>query len=84
MAYVITVACTKCMSCVPVCPVECIHPAEEEPGLDAAAHLNIDPDECTSCGVCAGECPAEAIFEESELPDDKKQFIEENAAYFKT
>ncbi|HUT58592.1 MAG TPA: 4Fe-4S binding protein [Phycisphaerae bacterium] len=83
MAYVITDACTKCMNCPEVCPVSCIHPAEGEDALDRVEHLNIDPDECTSCGACAGECPSDAIFEETDLPDDKEQFIQENAAYFK-
>ncbi|HOF18110.1 MAG TPA: ferredoxin family protein [Phycisphaerae bacterium] len=84
MAYVVTDACTKCMSCPPVCPVSCIHPAEGEEGLDAVSHVNIHPAECIDCGACAGVCPAEAIFPESDLPDEQRKFAAENAAYFKS
>ena len=82
MAYVITDACTKCMSCTDVCPVSCIHPESGEAGLDEAAHLSINPDECIDCGACAEQCPADAIFSDDEIPDDKQQFIQKNADYY--
>ena len=82
MSYVVTDLCTKCLRCGPVCPVSCIHPAEGEDGLDAAQHVNIDPDECINCGACAAECPVEAIFAEEDLPADKKKFADENAKFF--
>jgi NAD-dependent dihydropyrimidine dehydrogenase PreA subunit len=39
MAYVINEPCigTKDISCVEVCPVDCIHPTPEEPGFDEAS-----------------------------------------------
>ena len=83
MTYVITDLCTKCLKCPPTCPVDCIHPSEGEADLDAVQHLNVNPDECISCGACTAECPSDAIFEEGDLPADKKQFLEENAKYFK-
>jgi NAD-dependent dihydropyrimidine dehydrogenase PreA subunit len=44
-AYVINEPCigTKDISCVEVCPVDCIHPTPEEPGFDEADQLYIDP-----------------------------------------
>jgi ferredoxin len=41
--------------------------------------LYIDPNECIDCGACVPECPVEAIFDETQLPDDKKQWIKMNA-----
>lgn len=82
MAYVITDACTKCMSCPDVCPVDCIHPSAGEAGLDEVTQLHIDPDECIDCGACAEQCPADAIFSDDEIPGDKQQFVQKNADYF--
>ena len=83
MAYVITDDCTKCMNCTEICPVSCIHPGEDELGLNNVSQLYIDPSECIDCGACAEECPAEAIFLEDELPPDKKPFTEINRDYYK-
>jgi len=56
MAYVISDACTKCGSCVPVCPAEAISEGD--------AQYVIDADTCVDCGACADECPVEAISAE--------------------
>ena len=50
MTYVIAEPCigTKDLSCVEVCPVDCIHPTQEEQGFDDEPQLYIDPDEWTS------------------------------------
>jgi ferredoxin len=71
MAWVITRLCIDCvdMSCVEVCPVDCI---VEYKGDDAESwpnQLYIDPEECINCGVCEPECPWEAIFEDEQVPD---------------
>ena len=73
MTFVVTDNCQRCRftDCVTVCPVDCFHADEEM--------LYIDPDECIDCGACEPECPVEAIFEESDLPDDQKKWIEINA-----
>jgi ferredoxin len=44
MAYVISEPCigTKDTSCVEVCPVDCIHPAPDEPAFEAAEQLYIE------------------------------------------
>ena len=48
----------KDKSCVDVCPVDCIHPMDD----DDVDQLYIDPQECIMCGACEPECPVEAIF----------------------
>ena len=71
MAWVVTSLCRNCvdLSCVEVCPVDCIY---EYTGDDRAAFPNqlyIDPEECIDCGVCEPECPWEAIFEDEQVPN---------------
>lgn len=82
MAYVITQNCCKDASCVPVCPVDCIRPAES--GLDSASAemLYIDPESCIDCGACFEECPVGAIHYEEDLPAELRRFKDLNAAYF--
>ena len=78
MTYVIAEPCIDVLdlSCVSVCPVDCIHYDE---GTDRK--LFIDPNECIDCGACEPECPTTAIFEESALPEKWKAFIEVNAVF---
>ena len=84
MTYVIAEPCIghKDVSCVEVCPVDCIHPTSDEPGYADAEQLYIDPAECIDCGACVDLCPVNAVFLDSELPDDWKTFEDRNAAYF--
>ena len=67
MAYVIAEPCIDVLdvSCVSVCPVDCIHYDE---GTDRK--LFIDPNECIDCGACEPECPVNAIFPEESLPPE--------------
>lgn len=78
MTYVIAEPCidVKDKACVEVCPVDCIHGADDDP------QLYINPAECIDCGACEPECPVEAIFEESALPEEWKHFTQINADYF--
>jgi len=71
MAWVITRLCRDCldMSCVEVCPVDCIVEYSGSEGDSWAEQLYIDPEECINCGVCEPECPWEAIFEDEQVPD---------------
>lgn len=73
MTFVVTENCIRCKytDCVDVCPADCFH---EGPNF-----LVINPDTCIDCSLCVTECPAEAIFEESDLPEDQRHFIELNA-----
>ncbi len=53
MAYVISDKCTKCASCVEVCPSSAISEGDKK--------YVIDPEKCVDCGLCSDECPVEAI-----------------------
>jgi len=72
MTFVVTEKCIRCkfMDCVAPCPVDCFHEGPE--------FLVIDPDECIDCNVCAIECPVDAIYQDKDLPEDQKEFIEIN------
>ena len=83
MAYVITDACIKDALCVDVCRTDCIHPKQDEPGFDIATQLFVDPAECIDCGACIPVCTSDSILAIDDLPVEKVQFVERNAAYFK-
>jgi len=83
MAYVITDTCTKDALCIDECPNGSIVPAKDDPKFESVTQLYINPDECIDCGACVPVCPTNSIFVLDELPDDKKQFADKNAAYFK-
>lgn len=85
MTYVITQPCVgvKDGSCVDVCPVDCIHPAEGESDFENQDQLFINPDECIDCGACEPACPVTAIFEESAVPAQYKEYTKLNADYFR-
>lgn len=73
MTTVVTDNCKGCRftDCVSVCPVECFHYDDDM--------LYIDPDVCIDCSACIPECPVQAIFEEDDLAEEKRQWIEVNA-----
>ena len=73
MAYVIAEPCIDVLdiSCVSVCPVDCIH---YEEGVDRK--LFIDPNECIDCGACEPECPVNAV------PAEWASFTQMDATWF--
>jgi NAD-dependent dihydropyrimidine dehydrogenase PreA subunit len=73
---------TKDTACVAVCPVDCIHPTQEEKDFEVVEMLYIDPDTCIDCGLCVDECPVKAIFPEEDLPEEWQKFIKINADYY--
>lgn len=76
MPYVITSPCIDemDMSCVEVCPVDCIYEGERM--------LYIHPDECIECGRCEPACPHISIFHHEDLPPESAQFEQVNAEFF--
>ena len=78
MTYVIAEPCIDVLdlSCVSVCPVDCIHYDE---GTDRK--LFIDPNECIDCGACEPVCPTKAIFAESDLPEKWNEYKKLNAEF---
>lgn len=85
MTYVITDACVDVMdlSCVDVCPVDCIHPRADEADFAAVRQLFIDPRRCIDCDACREVCPVSAIHAEEDLPPDLIGAAALNAAHFK-
>lgn len=91
MAYVVTEPCigTKDRACVEVCPVDCFYnnadgtlnqKVGKEPAKDGdVGMLVIHPDECIHCGACEPECPVDAIFEDDDVPEKMKEYVELNA-----
>lgn len=73
MAFVVGDNCIKCKytDCVAVCPVDAF--------FEGPNFLAIDPIICIDCALCEPECPAEAIFQEDQVPEEQKVFIELNA-----
>ncbi len=82
MAYVITDGCTKDALCIDACPVDCIHPKQDEAQFDEAKTLSVDPVECVDCGACVPVCPVGAIYPLDEVPAEMAEAIQANAAYF--
>lgn len=72
----------KDTACVAVCPVDCIHPTQEDEDFETAEMLYIDPDTCIDCGLCVDECPVKAIFPDEELPEEWERFREINTKYY--
>jgi len=85
MTYVITDKCAeaKDMSCVAVCPVDCIHPTPGEAGFAEATQLYVDPEACIDCRACEEVCPVDAIVSQDDLSEEDAHFLEVNAAFFR-
>ena len=75
MTYIVKDACIKCKltDCVEVCPVDCFYEGENM--------LVINPDECIDCAACEPVCPENAIYDEDDVPEDQKEYIQINADY---
>jgi len=82
MAYVITDTCTKDELCVQACPVDCIHPKQDEGGFEEAPQLFVNPAECIDCGACIPVCPTNSIYTLDELPVESARFAELNAVHY--
>ena len=76
MPYVISSACIDVsdQSCVEECPVDCIYVGDRK--------LYINPKECIDCGACEPVCPVEAISQDRRVPEEDKEFVEDNRRFF--
>ena len=85
MAYVIAEPCigVKDTGCVRSARSSASIPPRTKTTFATVEMLYINPDVCIDCGLCVDECPVQAIFPEDELPDEWKDFMEKNAAYFR-
>jgi ferredoxin--NADP+ reductase len=81
--HVITQTCCNDASCVPVCPVNCIHPTPDEPEYLTAEMLYIDPEVCIDCGACIDVCPVQAITADYELEPAQEAFVEINTQWYR-
>lgn len=82
MTHVITRSCCNDASCVPVCPVNCIHPTPDEPDYGTAEMLYIDPESCVDCSACVDVCPVGAIAADYDLEPHQARYEEINADWF--
>ena len=78
MTYVIAQPCigVKDKGCIDVCPMDCIH------GADNDSMLYIDPDDCIDCNACVPACPVDAIFPDNQVPEKWQEYTKINADYF--
>ena len=83
MTYVIVDSCEKDFECVKVCPVDCIHPKEDEAAKDKVKQLYVDPETCIDCGACVPVCPSQSLFPLEELPEKFAGFAQINADWYK-
>lgn len=82
MTHVILRSCCNEATCVPVCPVNCIHPTPDEPGYGTTEMLYIDPEACIDCGACVEVCPVDAIAADYDLVGSDERYLDLNALYF--
>lgn len=82
MTHVVTQSCCNDASCVPACPVNCIHPTPDEAGFATTEMLYIDPDACVDCGECVLACPVDAIRPDNDIHGSDRQWLELNAQFF--
>ena len=69
MTFVVTENCIRCKhtDCVEVCPADAFR---EGPNF-----LVISPDDCIDCALCVPACPVKAIYQDTEVPEDQREFI---------
>ena len=82
MSFVIVEGCTKDEKCIEVCPVDCIHPRNDEPNFAEIEQLFIDPVNCIDCGACVPVCPTNSIYAEADVPAEMAAFTEKNAQHY--
>jgi ferredoxin len=56
---------------------------QDEPGFEAATQMYVDPEGCIDCGARIPACTSDSIHAIDDVPEDKKDFVEKNAAFYK-
>lgn len=76
MTYVITEACidVKDRACMEACPPMCIY--------EGGRMMYIQPDECIDCALCLSVCPVDAIYDEADLPERFRPWLDVNKDFF--
>jgi len=97
MSFIIGKDCVGCidMSCVNVCPVDCINGpiiidglGKEVKGMSneekIGKQMYINPDICIKCGACIPECPVDAIYrdENEAIHFDDEESIHKNYEFY--
>ena len=57
-------------------------PSKHEPRFEELPQLYVDPVACIDCGAGILVCPTDSVFVLEDLPPDKAQFAQINAAYY--
>jgi ferredoxin len=97
MSFIIGKSCVGCVdiSCVAVCPVDCINGPIDINGLGnevknmskeelSDKQLFINPDVCILCGACVPECPVDAIYrdEKEAIQLGDKESVHKNYEFY--
>jgi acyl carrier protein len=70
------------LPCVDACPVDAIHPKEDEPKFGKTNMAYVDPVACIDCGACVPACPVRAVFPEDDLPDKWSHYSKINKDFY--
>jgi ferredoxin len=74
---------TSILPCVDACPVDCIHPKEDETKFGETNMVYIDPVECIDCGACVPACPVGAPFSLDDLPATWSHYSKINGDFYR-
>ncbi len=73
MAYtIVTDICEGVADCIPACPVDCIHWAENQINAKGTKFAWIDDDACINCSACFSACPVEGAILDEWVPELQK------------
>jgi NAD-dependent dihydropyrimidine dehydrogenase PreA subunit len=59
---VVSDVCEGIADCIPVCPTECIHWAEDKLNTKGCKYVYIEPSKCIDCDACLSVCPIEGAI----------------------